>query len=239
MLLDQPDRDRAEEEVFIFPASFAQQRLWFIEKLTAGDSLYIIPLLFRLSAASPTPIHQRLQQSLQTLVRRHETLRTTFEVIDGQLVQIIAPELLVSLNCVDLRTFQNRETLALVQIRQALEPPFSLNRVPLVRSQLWQLEDTEYLFLIALHHIIFDEWSSGVLIRELGQLYTAFAQGKPPALPELPIQYADFAHWQRQWLQGDVLNQQLAYWKQQLQDVPRLSLPGARLSPSDTEPSGS
>lgn len=231
MLLDQPDRDRAEEEVFIFPASFAQQRLWFIEKLTAGDSLYIIPLLFRLSAASPTPIHQRLQQSLQALVRRHETLRTTFEVIDGQLVQVIAPELLVSLNCVDLRTFQNRETLALAQIRQALEPPFCLNRGPLLRSQLWQLEGTEYLFLIALHHIIFDEWSSGVLIRELGQLYTAFAQGKPPALPELPIQYADFAHWQRQWLQGDVLKQQLAYWKQQLQDVPRLSLPGARPRP--------
>ncbi|HEY9707099.1 MAG TPA: condensation domain-containing protein, partial [Oculatellaceae cyanobacterium] len=226
MISDKPDRERVEEDVFIFPASFAQQRLWFIEQLLPGDSLYVIPLVFRLTGSLA---RLQLNQSIQEIVRRHEILRTKFDVVDGQLVQAIAPQLQVPLRLTDLRALpvSTREDTALDQIWQEIQQPFHLNKGPLFRVQLWQLHDTEHLLLMALHHIIFDEWSSGVLIRELGELYAALVEDKPAALPELPIQYADFAHWQREWLQGEVLNAQLRYWKQQLKDIPVLNLPGA------------
>jgi hypothetical protein len=226
MLLDKPDQKRVEEDVFIFPASFAQQRLWFIEQLLPGASLYVIPLIFRLTGSLQ---RSHLDQSIQTIIQRHEALRTTFEVVDGQLVQVIVSELHVPLPVSDLRTSptNTREEVALEQIWQEIQQPFHLNTGPLFRAKLWQLQDTEHLLLLALHHIIFDEWSSGVLIRELGELYAASVEDRPVALPELPIQYADFAHWQRQWLQGEVLKTQLRYWKQQLKDVSVLNLPGA------------
>ncbi len=166
---------------------------------------------------------------MRAIARRHESLRTTFDVVDGQLVQVIAQEFQVSLKLTDLRLSpaNTGSDAALNQIRQEIQQPFQLTKEPLFRVQLWQLQDTEHLLLIALHHIIFDEWSSGVLIRELGELYGALVEDKPAALPELPIQYADFAHWQREWLQGETLNAQLRYWKQQLKDVPVLDLPGA------------
>jgi amino acid adenylation domain-containing protein len=225
MVLDTLDQGR-EEDIFIFPASFAQQRLWFIEQLLPGDTLYTSPLVFRLTGSLQ---RSQLQNSIQALVHRHEILRTTFDVLDGQLMQIVAPDLSVSLHLADLRVLPTdaREDAALEQIWQAIQQPFQLSKAPLFRVQLWQLQDAEHLLLLALHHIIFDEWSSGVLIRELGELYAALVEDKPIALPELPIQYADFAHWQREWLQGEVLNTQLRYWKQQLQDVPVLNLPGA------------
>jgi amino acid adenylation domain-containing protein len=235
MISDKPDQQQVEEDVFVFPASFAQQRLWFIEQLLPGDSLYVIPIVLRL-----TGVLQRspLQRSIQAIIQRHESLRTTFEVVEGQLVQVvvsqsaegaIAPELQLPLQLADLRTLppNHREDAAMVQIWEEIQQPFHLHQGPLFRVRLWQLQETEHLLLLALHHIIFDEWSSGVLIRELGELYTAFVEDKPVGLPELPIQYADFAHWQRQWLQGEVINAQLDYWKQQLKDVPILNLPSA------------
>ncbi len=230
MIAGKPEQEYLEEEVFLFPASFAQQRLWFIEQLLPGDTLYIIPLIFRLTG---TFQRSQFQQSIQAIVQRHEILRTTFDVVDGQLVQVVKSELPVPLKFTDLRSLRtpNVETIALEQIWQTIQQPFDLHQGPLVRVQLWQLQDTEHLLLLALHHIIFDEWSSGVLIRELGELYAAAIEGRPPTLPDLPIQYADFAHWQRQWLQGDVLNTQLRYWKQQLQDVPMLNLPGTKPQP--------
>ena len=226
MISDKPDQERVEEDVFIFPASFAQQRLWFIEQLLPGNSLYVIPLVFRLTGSLQ---RSRLNQSIQAIVRRQEILRTTFDVVDGQLLQVIAHELQVPLRLTDLRALpaSTREDAALAQIWQEIQQPFHLDKEPLFRVQLWQLHDTEHLLLMALHHIIFDEWSSGVLIQELGELYAALVENKPAALPELPIQYADFAHWQREWLQGEELKAQLCYWKQQLKDVPVLNLPGA------------
>jgi amino acid adenylation domain-containing protein len=226
---EQPDQKRGEEEVFVFPASFAQQRLWFIEQLLPEASLYIIPLVFRLTGSLQRSF---LHQSIQTIVHRHETLRTTFDVLDGQLMQVIAPVQHVSLKFADLRTssVNRREEIALEQIWQEIQQPFSLSAGPLFRVNLWQLQDTEHLLLMTLHHIVFDEWSSGILIRELGELYAAFVEARPVALPDLPIQYADFAHWQRQWLQGEALNHQLGYWKQQLKDVPVLNLPVAARS---------
>ncbi len=230
MISDNLEQERCGEDIYIFPASFAQQRLWFIEQLLPGDSLYTIPLVFRLTGSLQ---RSYLQQSIQDIVRRHESLRTTFDVVNGQLVQVIASGLQVPLSLDDLRTLpaSTRETAALNRIWQEIQQPFHLNKGPLFRVQLLQLQDAEHLLLMALHHIIFDEWSSGVLIRELGALYAALVENKPLALPELPIQYADFAYWQREWLQGEVLNAQLRYWKQQLKDVPILNLPGAASRP--------
>jgi len=213
------------EDVFVFPASFAQQRLWFSEQLFPGNTLYNIPLLFRLTGKlARSPLHQ----SIQTLVQRHETLRTTLDIIDGQLAQIVISQFPVPFPIVNLHhlPLEKREATALKQVCLEAQHPFNLAKGPLFRVHLWQLQETEHLLLIAFHHIIFDEWSSGVLIRELGELYTAFVDSKPNPLPNLVIQYADFAHWQREWLQGEFLNSQVNYWKQQLKDVPVLDLPG-------------
>ncbi|WOD37581.1 amino acid adenylation domain-containing protein [Nodosilinea sp. E11] len=234
MIVDKPIQVPSEEDVFVFPASFAQQRLWFIDQLFPGDVLYTSPLVFRLSGQLQ---RSHLQRSMQAIAQRHEILRTAFEVVDGQLMQIVVNQVDLPLPLIDLRSHpaHQREAIALQDIWQTLQHPFHLNQRPLFRVQLWQLQDDEYLMLIALHHIIFDEWSSGVLIRELGEGYAALVKNKSNALPELPIQYADFAHWQRQRLQGEVLNTQLSYWKQQLKDIPVLQLPGA-LSPISGQP---
>jgi hypothetical protein len=231
MSLDPLNQACAEKDVFIFPASFAQQRLWFIEQLFPEDSLYVIPPVFRLTGSLE---RSHLYHSIQAIVQRHEILRTTFDVVDGQLVQVVAPELPITLKFIDLRAFptDTREDIALDQISRSLQQPFHLNQDPLFRGQLWQLHDKSHLLLMTLHHIIFDEWSSGVLIRELGDRYRALVEGNPITLPELPIQYADFAYWQREWLQGEVLNAQLRYWKQQLQDIPVLNLPSKVSRPS-------
>ncbi|MBD2112494.1 MULTISPECIES: non-ribosomal peptide synthetase [Cyanophyceae] len=234
MIVDEPTQAHIEEDVFVFPASFAQQRLWFIDQLLPGDALYTSPLVFRLSGHLK---RSHLQHSMQAIAQRHEILRTSFDVVDGQLMQVVAAQVDVPLPLIDLRSHpaNQREAIALQDIWETLQHPFHLNQRPLFRVQLWQLQDDEHLMLIALHHIIFDEWSSGVLIRELGEGYAASVENKFVALPELPIQYADFAHWQREWLQGDVLNTQLSYWKQQLKDIPVLQLPGA-LSPALGQP---
>lgn len=225
MIFNQSNQDSAED-VFIFPASFAQQRLWFIDQLLPGNALYTIPLIFRLNGQL---YRSHLQQSIQAIADRHEILRTTFEVVDGQLVQVITPALPVSLPWIDLRQLPSDicENTVLEQIEQVVQQPFHFNTGPLFRVQLWQLQDTQHVLLLAFHHIIFDEWSSGVLIRELGEHYAALVDHRSPTCSTLPIQYADFAHWQREWLQGEVLHSQLRYWKQQLQDVPMMHLPGA------------
>jgi amino acid adenylation domain-containing protein/non-ribosomal peptide synthase protein (TIGR01720 family) len=175
-----------------------------------------------------------LEQTLNEIARRHEILRTTFGAVDGRPIQIIAPELILMLPIVDLQELpeaeQEAETrrLAAREARQS----FDLARGPLWRVALLQLEQDHHVVLFTMHHIISDGWSMSVLIREVGALYQAFANSSPSPLTELPIQYADFAYWQRQWLQGEVLEQQLSYWKQQLADIPPiLELPTDRPRP--------
>jgi len=219
----------SEEEVFVFPTSFAQQRLWFLDQLVSGIA-YNVPIIVGLSGSLNLGA---LEQSFNAIVRRHEVLRTTFGVVEGQPVQMITPHLSVPLPLIDLQqlSMAPREAAAQRLMAQEMQQPFNLAQGPLLRLMLLQLEAAEYVLVINLHHIVFDEWSIGILIRELGLLYTAFSIGKPSLLPELPIQYADFAHWQRQWLQGEVLRSQLSYWKQQLQDLPGLELPVDRPRP--------
>ena len=222
MITEEPGHNISEEEVFVFPASFAQQRLWFLDQLVPGTSFYNVPTIFRLQGMLNLPA---LEQSFNEIVRRHETLRTTFEMVKGQTVQLIAPSLRVSLQLIDLQKLPETERDEEAQrlSDEEMQRSFNLSQGPLLRLMLLQLDKTEYVLVLNLHHIVFDEWSSGLLIRELGTLYTAFSAGEPSPLPELPIQYADFAHWQREQLQ-DVLEPQLAYWRQQLKDLTELNL---------------
>ena len=228
-----------EEEVFVFPASFAQARLWFIDQLVPGNAFYNVLTALRLSGSLNL---SALEQTFKEIVRRHEILRTRFAIIEGELVQAIAPvtSLKISLPVIDLRGLQasERSSYSRQLVTEESQLPFNLATGPLIRLTLLQLDETEYILLLNLHHIVSDDWSIGVLIRELKAIYSAFALGKPSPLPELPLQYADFAHWQRDWLQGvaafpeSPLQKQLAYWRQQLEGVSSLNLPTDRPKPA-------
>lgn len=214
------------------PLSFTQQRLWFLHQLEeSGSAFYSEPTFLQMLGSLNVVA---LEQSLNEIVRRHESLRTTFETVEGQPMQVIAPGLTLTLRVVNLCHLPETEQQAQVQ-RLAIEEiqqPFDLEQAPLLRVKLLQLNDQEHLLLFIIHHIISDGWSLRVLIRELADLYQAFCDGKPSPLPELPIQYADFAVWQHQWLQGEVLKKQLSYWKQQLAGAPPiLELPTDRPRP--------
>ncbi len=221
-----------EDEVFVFPVSFAQQRLWFLDQLEPGSSLYNLPFAIRIDGALSV---EAMQQTLHEIVARHETLRTTFATMDEQAAQVITPTLSVALPVVDLRHWpeDDREAEAHRLVTEESERPFDLARGPLFRTRLLRLRDEEHILILAMHHIISDGWSGGVLFREITALYEAFSAGKPSPLLELPIQYADYAVWQREWLQGDVLEGHLAYWKQQLAGAPAvLELPTDRPRPA-------
>ncbi|GAB4190132.1 MAG: hypothetical protein Fur006_31950 [Coleofasciculaceae cyanobacterium] len=212
------------------PLSFAQQRLWFLDRLEIGTLAYNGSTAVHLQGVLNVAV---LEQCINEIVRRHEVLRTSFPTVDGQPIQVIAPTLTLSLPVVDLRGLQcdQREEQVQQLVTQEAQRPFNLAEVPLLRVTLLQLGDEEHLFILTIHHIVSDAWSAGVFIREVAALYEAFSQGQPSPLPELPIQYADFAVWQRQWLQGEVLEQQLAYWKEQLgSNLPVLLLPTSQTS---------
>jgi amino acid adenylation domain-containing protein/non-ribosomal peptide synthase protein (TIGR01720 family) len=214
------------------PLSYAQQRLWFLEQLEPGRAVYNLPLAWRCTGDLDVPA---LEQSLGEIVRRHDILRTAFPSAAGQPVQVIAPDLALPLAVVDLQTFPATEREAAVQrlATEEAQRPFDLTHGPLVRVTLLRLADKDHVLLLILHHMIFDGWSVEVFWRELATCYTAICTRQPLSLPALPLQYADFAVWQRQWLQGDVLEAQLAYWKQQLGSTPPvLELPTDRPRPS-------
>ncbi|MFQ5794231.1 MAG: amino acid adenylation domain-containing protein, partial [Candidatus Bipolaricaulia bacterium] len=214
-----------------FPLSFGQERLWFLDQLDPSHPVYNESGAIRLQGSVNLAA---LEQSLNEIVRRHEVLRTTFATVDGQPVQVIAPALTLSLPVVDLRELPEAEQEAEVRRRvtEEAQRPFDLARGPLMRVTLLRLGKRDHVLLLTIHHIVCDGWSIGILVRELAMLYKAFSTGNPSPLPELPIQYADFAHWQREWLQGEVLESQLSYWKQQLgDDPPVLQLPTDRPRP--------
>jgi hypothetical protein len=178
-----------------------------------------------------------LERSLTEILHRHEALRTTFMHADGRLEQVVAPSVGFSLPVVDLSQVPatGRDAAALRLATEETEQLFDLAKGPLIRAKLVRLAAEEHVFLVTMHHIVSDGWSVGVFNRELAALYQAFSAGKPSPLPQLPIQYVDFAHWQRKWLQGEALETLLAYWKRQLADLPVLQLPTDR--PRPTKPS--
>ncbi|BAZ21899.1 amino acid adenylation domain-containing protein [Kalymmatonema gypsitolerans NIES-4073] len=213
------------------PLSFSQERLWFLYQLQQDSSTYNVSFAFRLQGLLNV---SALEHSLNEIIQRHEALRTKFLASENKPVQVIAPSLNLKLPVVDLQELPEteRETQVLQLVKNEVQKPFDLEQGSLLRSSLVQLGENEYVLLLSVHHIAFDGWSEGILWRELTALYTAFSTGKPSPLPELPIQYADFAVWHRQWLQGKVMDTQLDYWKQQLAgSPPLLELPTDRVRP--------
>ncbi len=201
--------------------SFAQQRLWFFDQLAPGLPAYNLPAAVRLKG----PLNlAALEQSLNEIIKRHESLRTIFREADGWPAQVIAPSLTIKLPVVDLRELPAGEREAEVRrlVTADAQRPFDLSQGPLLRGTVLRLGEEEHVGLLTMHHIVSDGWSAGILVREMATLYVAFCAGGSSPLPSLPIQYADFAHWQRQWLQGDVLETQIAYWKERLAGAPTL-----------------
>ncbi|HEX5716983.1 MAG TPA: condensation domain-containing protein, partial [Thermoanaerobaculia bacterium] len=210
------------------PLSFAQQRLWFLDQLNPGSAEYNITRAVRLSGALRVYV---LGRAVAEVIRRHSVLRTTFGTAGGVPVQVVAPSLALPLSVVDLRALPPDERLAEARslIDREGRRPFDLARGPLLRLNLLRLEDGEHVAGSTMHHVISDGWSTGLLFREMGLLYEAFLAGRPSPLPELPIQYADFALWQRGQLDGEVLAGQLAWWKQHFAGAPdTLDLPTDR-----------
>ncbi|TCP59165.1 amino acid adenylation domain-containing protein [Tumebacillus sp. BK434] len=201
------------------PLSFAQQRMWFLDQLEQNSALYNIPTAMRLTGPLDANI---LEQSVHQIVVRHEGLRTTFQMAGATPVQQIAPLPSAGIFAVtDLSGFTgDRETEAVRTIQAAVEAPFDLQHGPLLRVVLVRLAAEEHLLLVNIHHSVADGWSLGVFTEELAAFYKALATGGEANLPPLPLQYADYAVWQREWLQGAVLDAQIGYWKQQLDGAP-------------------
>ncbi len=213
------------------PLSFAQQRLWFLDRLVPNNPFYNMPAAVRLTGEVNLEV---LEAAFNEIIRRHEALRTVFPEGEGQGIQEIQAHQTLPIHVLNLQNLSAAEQEKQVEriiTHEALRP-FNLSTGPLLRISLLQLWETDYLLMLNMHHIISDGWSIGVLIQELGILYSAFFQGESSPLPELGIQYADFAHWQREWLQGENLEQQLAYWRQQLEGISMLNLPSDRPRPA-------
>ncbi len=208
--------------------SFAQQRLWFLAQLEPDSTAYLIMSIKGLEGR----VHvEALERSFQQLVQRHESLRTTFAVHQGTPVQIIHAAQALPLPVIDLSGLPESARLDVATriADQETSLPCDLMAGPLLRVRLLRLHQQNHALLITMHHIISDGWSNEIFVRELTQLYRAYVAGQEPALPPLPIQYADFARWQRQWLQGEVLERQLRFWREHLQEpLPILALPTDR-----------
>ncbi|HEY0604617.1 MAG TPA: amino acid adenylation domain-containing protein, partial [Herpetosiphonaceae bacterium] len=224
-------------DVFAFPASFAQERLWITEQLNPGQSAYTMPIALRLDG--PLDV-AALDRSVQAVVARHEALRTTFLFLDDELLQTVAPELTIPLPVDDLRAEPIAETEIQARISTEIAQPFDLQHGPLLRLRLLQLHATESILVLSLHHLIADGWSINVLVQELEQLYPAACADAgltlddlSALLPPLPVQYADYALWEREHWTAERLEQARSYWRQQLADAPTvLELPTDRPRPA-------
>ncbi|QSQ54055.1 non-ribosomal peptide synthase/polyketide synthase [Xanthomonas translucens pv. undulosa] len=220
------------------PLSFAQQRLWFLAQLDPqADLAYLMPNGLRLRGKLD---RHALRQALDRIVARHESLRTRIALYQDDPVQIIAPATIgLRLREHDLSGHPEPETELLRLAEQETRTPFDLAHDTLARGQLLRLGEHEHILLVTLHHLVADGWSMGVLVHELGALYAAFAQGRPDPLPPLPIQYADYSLWQRRWLDGPLLQRQLDFWRDHLQDAPALlELPTDRPRPARPDSGG-
>lgn len=206
------------------PLSFAQERLWFFQQLEPNSPMYNIPLAFRLRGHIDS---LALQQSFSTVIERHEILRTVFESVDGTPYQIILPSQIFKLQLVDSPVDWRR------WIQAEADHPFDLTHDPLLRAALIKLDDNNSILFLNIHHIVADGWSISVLLREISQVYSALIDGRQILLSSLPVQYADFALWQKDWLQGDTLSTQLNYWREQLKDIPHtIELPADHPRPA-------
>jgi len=214
----------------LLPLSFAQQRLWILDRMEPGSPVYNNPKAVRLKGRVDIAA---LERALNEIVRRHEVLRTRFDTVAGEPTQIIEQDVTLSLPIFDLRDLPEAEREAEMKhmVTDISRQPFDLLQVPLMRAALIQLGDEDYVLQLVLHHIVSDAWSIAVLIRDVSVLYEAFRAGRPSPLSELPVQYADYAAWQRQWLQGEVLERLVGYWRQRLTDLTPLQIPADHARP--------
>jgi amino acid adenylation domain-containing protein len=214
------------------PLSFAQQRLWFFNQFEPGSPSYNLPRAVALQGKLNI---DALAASLNEIIKRHEILRTSFTISDGQPIQIISDYVNLQLPLIDLQNLpqkQRKEELYRLAHEEA-QTGFELTQTPLLRAKLLQLETESFVILLTLHHIISDGWSTDILIKEVATIYSDLCAGRMSSLSQLPIQYADFAMWQRQWLEGEELKNQLAYWQQKLSgEIPILQLPTDRPRPA-------
>jgi amino acid adenylation domain-containing protein len=215
-----------------FLTSFAQQRLWFLDRLEPGTAAYNLPRAFRI--VGPLDL-QALTQAFQEVVRRHESLRTVFDSVDGEARQIVLPELEVQIPVVDLSSTpeEGREKAALAMASEEGKKPFDLTQGPLLRTLLVRLKADHHLLILVMHHIITDGWSIAILFKELTKCYEAFSRGQTPELSALPVQYAEYAQWQREYLSGSVLADEVRFWKEKLAGAPTIiDLPTDHRRPS-------
>ncbi|MBV9773817.1 MAG: amino acid adenylation domain-containing protein, partial [Gemmatimonadetes bacterium] len=201
------------------PLSFAQQRLWLVDRIEPGSAAYNMPFPLRLRGVLDPAA---LRASLDALVARHEALRTTFMESGGMPAQVVHPPAPVALVEQDLRDEPDAEAEAERRVVEEAVRPFDLARGPLLRATLLRLTDDDHVLMFTMHHVVSDGWSTRVLVREVSTFYAAYSRGEEPRLPELPVQYADFALWQRRWLSGETLQAQIDYWKRQLSGAPPL-----------------
>ncbi|WP_172844424.1 non-ribosomal peptide synthetase [Tumebacillus algifaecis] len=221
-----------EEGVYLFPLSYAQQRLWFLDQFMPGNPAYNISTAVRLNG---TLHSDQLLHALRQIAVRHETLCTSFREVDGVAMQVIDPSISLQLPLIDLSALSKEEQQARVaaQITSQAQEPFDLKTAPLLRLTLLKLSEVEHVLLLTMHHIISDGWSMNVLIYELSQLYNAALSGEEAVLPELVIQYADFGDWQKEYLESGVLTEQLSYWRDKLGGkLPILQLPADHKRPA-------
>jgi Condensation domain len=214
------------------PLSYAQQRLWFLHQLKPGSSAYNVPSTVRLVGGLKTP---SLGQAFSEIVRRHETLRTSFPILDGEPSQRITEAAPTPMPLVDLSRLNVEMSKRIAQRlgREESQRLFTLTAGPLIRVRLLRLKSEEHVALLTIHHIVSDGWSMRMLTGEVKHLYGAFVTGNPSPLEELSAQYADYAHWQRQWLPKEALDRQLSYWQEKLAGMPQsLELPFARTRPA-------
>jgi amino acid adenylation domain-containing protein len=226
LLLEETNEDDS------FPLSFAQQRLWFLDQLEPNSYLYNVSTTVHIEGRLDLPAFQR---SFVELVRRHETLRTSFKLVDRQPVQVIADSTDLTISVVDLERLSEieREQETRRLLLEEAQLPFDLEHGPLLRVKLLRVSDEDHVLVLCMHHIVSDGWSMGVLLREVAQLYLSFSENQPSPLSELPIQYADFVLWQKEWLQDETLSEHLEYWKKQLAGAPAvLELPADRPRPA-------
>jgi amino acid adenylation domain-containing protein len=213
------------------PLSFGQQRLWFLHQLDPASAFYTVATPMWLSGALDIPA---LERALRAVTERHDVLRTVFRAVAGTPVQVVRPMAPFELPVGDLGPLpaDEREARVVALATEEAQRPFDLGRGPVLRCRLLRLDEAEHILLLTMHHIVTDAWSLGVLSRELGAQYAAALDGRPDPLPPPPIQYADFARWQRGWMTGPVLEEQLAYWRRQLDGAPALDVPTDRPRPA-------
>jgi hypothetical protein len=206
------------------PLSYGQQRLWFADQLHPESAAYNIASAIQLQGQLNV---KALRESFEEILQRHEVLRTRYEPLDGVAVQQVESSYECPLSVINLSTLTTRDQEAETArlLREEQRTPFDLMRAPVLRARLLHLGDDDHILLLTMHHIASDGWSMQVLVRELITIYESFANGRPSPLPDLPLQYADYAVWQRRLLQGELMERQLSYWREQLAGVPALELP--------------